>query len=275
MPRLPLLICVLMAAPLFAKDVPLNNDPVQVVLPVNQEIRIDFPEMVTDLNVPAAANDRLQTLLKPNGVLHWKATGTISDNRVIATTAAGDVILLDIRTGTLPDNDRVIRLVTPAMMQATITPQVMPPNDSLPPFINAQLGAGDGNTAGTTADEYDYSELAAFAFQHYLGPARLVSGIPATRVKVPLIGKHLLRVWGDHLQLRVLNSWLYQGQYITAVQVRNTGVDPIAFDPRAIRGHFLFIATLHEVLQPRGSADDTTVWVFISDRPFSQAVGGK
>jgi len=146
MPRLPLLLSALLAAPLFAKDVPLNNDPVQVVLPVNQEIRIDFPEMVTDLNVPAAANDRLQTLLKPNGVLHWKATGTISDNRVIATTAAGDVILLDIRTGTLPDNDRVIRLVTPAMMQATITPQVMPPNDSLPPFINAQIGAGGGQT---------------------------------------------------------------------------------------------------------------------------------
>lgn len=274
MRRLPLLLSAFLAAPLFGKDVPLNNEPVQVVLPVNQEIRIEFPEMVTDLNVPVAANDRLQTLLKPNGVLHWKATGTISDSRVIATTAAGDVILLDIRTGTLPDNDHVIRLVTAAMMQATITPQVMPPNDSLPPFINAQLGNGDGNTAAA-ADEYDYSELAAFAFQHYLGPARLVSGIPATRVKVPLIGKHLLRVWGDHLQLRVLNSWLYQGQYITAVQVRNTGIDPITFDPRAIRGHFLFIATLHEVLQPRGSADDTTVWVFISDRPFSQAAGGR
>ena len=77
------------------------------------------------------------------------------------------------------------------------------------------------------------------------------------------------------MQLKVLDSWHYQGQYITAVQARDTGIDPITFDPRAIRGRFLFVATLHETLQPRGHQDDTTIWVFISDVPFNQASGGR
>jgi hypothetical protein len=117
--------------------------------------------------------------------------------------------------------------------------------------------------------------MAAFAMQHYLGPARLISGLPAAKVKNGFIGKHLLRVWQGKVQLKVLDSWHYQGQYITAVQARNTGIDPVTFDPRAIRGRFLFVATLHETLQPRGHQDDTTIWVFISDVPFNQASGGR
>lgn len=51
--------------------------------------------------------------------------------------------------------------------------------------------------------------------------------------------------------------------------------DPVTFDPRAIRGNFRFVATLHETLQPRGHQEDTSIWVFISDVPFNQASGGR
>ena len=268
------------------KDITLSNDPVQIALPINHEIRIEFPEAIIDLNVPAAVGERLQTLLKPNGALFWKATGQISNTRAIATTAAGDVILLDLHT--IPsgkDDETVYRLLTPAMTQVVqaqnATPAQAARQAGLPDFLVAELlggnpaAGGGGVTLTDSTPQYDYTDLAAFALQHYLGPARLISDLPATKVKNGVIGKHLLRVWQGKVQLKVLDSWRYQGQYITAVQARNTGIDPVTFDPRAIRGRFLFVSTLHEVLQPRGHQNDTTIWVFISDVPFNQASGGR
>lgn len=116
--RLRLLALLLIAATAGGKDITLSNDPVSIALPLNREIRIEFPEAVIDLNVPAAIGERLQTLLKPNGALFWKATGQISNSRAIATTAAGDVILLDLHTTpSARDDETVYRLLTPAMTQ--------------------------------------------------------------------------------------------------------------------------------------------------------------
>lgn len=67
--RLRPLALLLIAATAGGKDITLSNDPVSIALPVNREIRIEFPEAVIDLNVPAAVGERLQTLLKPNGAL--------------------------------------------------------------------------------------------------------------------------------------------------------------------------------------------------------------
>ena len=268
------------------KDITLSNDPVPITLPVNREIRIEFPEAVIDLNVPTAVSERLQTLLKPNGALFWKATGPISNSRAIATTAAGDVILLDLHTApSAKDDELVYRLLTPAMTQVVqaqnATPAQAARQAGLPDFLVGELLGGNGMDSGggvtltDAASQYDYTDMAAFAMQHYLGPARLISNLPATKVKNGFIGKHLLRVWQGKVQLKVLDSWRYQGQYITAVQARNTGIDPVTFDPRAIRGNFRFVATLHETLQPRGHQEDTSIWVFISDVPFNQASGGR
>ena len=280
------LVLLALTAVAYGKDITLSNDPVQITLPVNREIRIEFPEAVIDLNVPAAVGERLQTLLKPNGALFWKATGQISNSRAIATTAAGDVILLDLHTApSAKDDELVYRLLTPAMTQVVqaqnATPAQAARQAGLPDFLVGELLGGNGMDSGggvtltDAASQYDYTDMAAFAMQHYLGPARLISNLPATKVKNGFIGKHLLRVWQGKVQLKVLDSWLYQGQYITAVQARNTGIDPVTFDPRAIRGNFRFVATLHETLQPRGHQEDTTIWVFISDVPFNQASGGR
>ena len=206
--------------------------------------------------------------------------------RVIATTAAGDVILLDLHTApSAKDDELVYRLLTPAMTQVVQAQNATPAQAArpagLPDFLVGELLGGNGMDSGggvtltDAANQYDYTDMAAFAMQHYLGPARLISNLPATKVKNGFIGKHLLRVWQGKVQLKVLDSWLYQGQYITAVQARNTGIDPVTFDPRAIRGNFRFVATLHETLQPRGHQEDTSIWVFISDVPFNQASGGQ
>ena len=137
-----LLPAVLLALTAVAhgKDITLSNDPVSITLPVNREIRIEFPEAVIDLNVPTAVSERLQTLLKPNGALFWKATGPISNSRAIATTAAGDVILLDLHTApSAKDDELVYRLLTPAMTQVVqaqnATPAQAARQAGLPDFL--------------------------------------------------------------------------------------------------------------------------------------------
>ena len=186
--RLRLLALLLIAATAGGKDITLSNDPVSIALPLNREIRIEFPEAVIDLNVPAAVGERLQTLLKPNGALFWKATGQISNSRAIATTAAGDVILLDLHTTpSARDDETVYRLLTPAMTQVVQAQNASPAQAArqagLPDFLVAELMGGKGMDSGggvtltDNAPQYDYTDMAAFAMQHYLGPARLISNL--------------------------------------------------------------------------------------------------
>lgn len=270
-----------------ARDVMLSNDPVPVALPLSQEIRIEFPEMVMDLNIPSEVDEHLTTLLTPQGVLYWKATAAFEKNRAIATTAAGDVILLDLsyQKNALPQDDTVIRLRGRDNQTVSVSVQpepqagtaniASPAPAGLPDFIARELSQEAGGHAEAQKPEYSYADLAAFAFQHYLGPARLISDVPATRIKVkPPKSGNLLRMWSDRVQMRVLNGWTYENFYITAIRVRNVSSIPLSFDPRAIRGRFLFAATLREVLEPRGSAADTTIWILISDRPFHKAAAG-
>lgn len=267
-----------------ARDMMLSNDPVPVALPLSQEIRIEFPEMVMDLNIPAEVDEHLTTLLTPQGVLYWKATAAFEKNRVIATTAAGDVILLDLsyQKNALPQDDTVIRLRGRDSQTVSVQPETQtstghttaPVPAGLPDFIARDLSPEAGGQAELQKTEYSYADFAAFAFQHYMGPARLISDVPATRIKVkPPRAGNFLRIWSDRVQMRVLNGWTYENYYITAIRVRNVSSSPLSFDPRAIRGRFLFAATLREVLEPRGSAADTTIWILISDRPFDKAAG--
>ena len=67
------------------KDITLSNDPVQIALPVNREIRIEFPEAVIDLNVPAAVGERLHALL-PLPPPVTSSSSTCTPRRLARTT---------------------------------------------------------------------------------------------------------------------------------------------------------------------------------------------
>ncbi|SUO96674.1 DUF3438 family protein [Suttonella ornithocola] len=271
-------LCLLtLAHTLSAKEILLSNAPVNVALPMNQEIRIEFPETVIDLNLPTELTDSVDTFLKPDGVLFWKAKRSITNSRVIATTAAGQVILLDIHTTpnvSQDQDEQVLQLITSEQLaqRKSIAPET--DNSDVPEVLRGNYDLDNGQSSAKKRSP-NYIDLARFAYQHYIGPTRLIENLPATRLKTPILGKfRFLRVWNNRLDISILNAWRYDKYYITAVGVKNKGHIAYRFDPRAIRGNFEFVSALYEVLEPRGMKYDRDVWVFISLMPFEQAIRG-
>lgn len=280
------LMCVLFAGcigQVHAKQILLNNDPVEIKLAVNQEVRVEFPDAVIDLNIPAELDDKVETFLKPNGTIYWTAKESIKPQRVIATTAGGEVVLIDvIPKDHLTKDDLVVKLVDGQSLEATVVypqnfdddaPSETAPSSGLPPFLASDLEV-ESQVSQPQKRKVSYADMAAFALRHYFGPERLIGDLPATRVKAKTPSGRFIRVWGSRVNLSILNSWTYEGQYITAVKVSNRSNTRIPFDPRSFRGNFKFAASLHETLEPRGGMNDTTVMVFITDEPFYEAVGG-
>lgn len=268
-------LSLMLCTSVFAKTIMMSNDVIALVLPLNQEIRVEFPEMVLELDMPTEVREKVETFLKPDGVLYLKATDLIGKTkRLIVTTAAGDVLLIDVTTASsIPESDKVITIIDPKNI-SSVRPEPIDPQAHLPAVLKGRYDSSDtdNGTTQTQGQHYSYAEMAAYAMQHYIGPTRLISNLPAKRVKNARPSGRLLRVWSDRVKMTVLNSWLLDEYYITAIQVFNVSNQPLAFDPRAIRGRYLFVATLHDVLQPKGSMQDRTVWVFISSEPFAQAV---
>lgn len=266
-----LLILIPLAA--LAKTLVIGNEPIKVTLPINQELRIEFPEAVLDLNLPAALDQSLDTFLKPDGVLYWTAKAPVH-GRAIATTADGTVILLDLDTrDRVSDEARVIRLIAPKQIKRTqITPGGSGGQDDQLPAVLRDTRDNDAAVTGGP-DPISYATLARFVLQHYLGPRRLIMKLDATRLDKPSPEGRLLRVWNDRVGARVLDAWKYQNLYLTAVLVHNRTSSPYHFDPRAIRGRYLFVAALDPVIAPRGALYDDSIWVFISGIPFARALG--
>ena len=47
---------------------------------------------------------------------------------------------------------------------------------------------------------------------------------------------------------------------------------PLEFDPRAIRGNFVYSATMNPLIQPKGVVGDEALLVVISTKPFREAI---
>ena len=118
--------------------------------------------------------------------------------------------------------------------------------------------------------------LSRFALSHHIGPERLIPEPPradVTSVSIkPVNLKRFVRFNRD-IAAQPLKQWKVGDYYVTTVRVVNQGPDRYQFDPRGLRGQFVFVATLSTVLEPAGLASET-VWSVISKKPFSLAVGG-
>lgn len=262
-----LTLATLLATVAVAKQVTLSKEPIPLDMPVGEEVRVEFPDTVINLNIAEPANSSIgDFLLKPDGTLLWTAKKPFKKSRVLATTTKGEVIVIDIKTGI--NADRTLTLVHPtAPTKPTEPEKKADPYELMPAFLKQQYQTGTEKPT----KQYSYTDMAAFALQHYIGPSRLIEPLPATRIKPKSPAIRLIRVWNAELRFTLLNQWVLDKSYITAIKVKNVGSDPFHFDPRAIRGNYRFVASLHDVLPPLGSYQNETVWVFITDTPFHKA----
>jgi hypothetical protein len=118
----------------------------------------------------------------------------------------------------------------------------------------------------------DYVALARFALAHYSGPERLIPPLDAARVPVGPVDARWVRASAGAVTVRPLAQWQVGARYVTALDVRNRGAWPAPFEPRALRGAWVFAAALQPTLGPAGSGHHRTVWAVITEQPFNQAV---
>ena len=67
-------------------------------------------------------------------------------------------------------------------------------------------------------------------------------------------------------------AWRGGDLYVTAVALRNTSLEVVALDPRALRGAWLAATFQHLELYPAGDEADRTCVYLLSGRPFIEAL---
>ncbi len=255
------LLCLLMTSAVADATSPRHHvwdkTPIKITLPVGIERRIEFPAPIGDLKIPAPIADPVSRIqLTPDGRLYWLATIPWETQRVIAQTADGYIYLLDVQA----------------------SEEYGEPN----PLIIEHPKAGDAKRYApeniAPKKGYDYVDLTRFAAQHMHGPARLIKPLPGV-TRVPVKQRrvdHLFR--GDQLRAEPVAQWRSPRpqMYVTAVKVTNKTRYPVALQPLNLRnnegGTWLFAASHHPGLNPRGMLGDSSFWYLVSRMPFGQAV---
>ena len=135
------------------------------------------------------------------------------------------------------------------------------------------MAEGDLGGAQVVDAGSDYHQMVRFGFRHFVGPSRLIGDDLGKPVKVSKsdVASSLLRMNDGRLTVKPLKQWAVGDNYLTVLLVNNRSAAAVEFDPRAMRGRWMFAAALYPVLEPRGSRFDQTLWALISAEPFDQA----
>ncbi|WP_298641051.1 DUF3438 family protein [uncultured Cardiobacterium sp.] len=289
-----------LALPLAAKEVVLSEKPIPIRIPVGQELIIKFPQPATHTrNLNDAAT--ISSLLTPDGILYVTPTQKFDKSRVVAELVDGRMVMLDIEAADTGPFDSDITIVERPTAATAVRPAAAPaatpsgsaaviespaPDDVVAknPYKPDFLADGEAKTLNVAMGDYggtpsrevgnDYHHMVRYGFRHYVGPARLIGDDLGKPVKVGKsdIAKRLLRMNDGRLSVKPLRQWQIGDNYLTVLLVNNLSTTAVEFDPRAMRGRWMFAAALYPVIEPRGSRLDQTLWALISSVPFDKAV---
>ena len=275
-----------------ARDIPFNEKPIALRFPVNKETIIKFPQPVRNISVlNEQSGDALSSFLSPDGVLYVTPTEKFDSTRMIADLADGQLVMLDVTVSDMGPFDTEIRIVDPkkggqavaatpqAPAAAAGTPSVPHPaglpeekNPYKPDFL--EDGAPKILDAGGQGRAPGFHHMVQFGFRHFVGPERLIGDQLGDPVKV---GKgevgNMVRMNQGQLSVKPLRQWQIGDHYLTVLMVNNLSYGRYEFDPRAIRGRWVFAASLYPVIEGKGSQFDQTLWALISEIPFDKARG--
>ena len=232
-----------------------KKTPIKITLPVGRERMITFPGTVR-VGIPSEITALLRTQ-SVKGVVYWLAVSPFDTARVqVQNVETGDYYLID--------------------MKAVDKKQASAP-------IEIISDTGATRRGGSTAESYkqrrnsgknteqDYVTLTRFAAQQLYAPKRLLKTPPGVfRASVGRKPVALLR--GLHIEAIPLVAWRSGRLYVTAVRLRNLSDQPVALDPRALRGRWLTATFQHARLFKAGEEADTTAVYLISERPFEASL---
>ncbi len=255
----------------FGGDRILSEKPIDINLPVENEIIIKFPQAVTHTNILTPENaNKLTKFLTPEGVLYLTANDAFGKTRMVAEMVNGQIVVLNLRANKNNKTEN-INIVEPKTENKATT-AAKKKNPYKPPFLKNGAAMTKNVQAGQSAT-VGYNNMVQYGFRHYVGPSRLIGDLKAQKVKVSAFpSSRILRMWSNRLSVKPLAQWRIESQYITVLLVNNRSPYRVPFDPRALRGRFLFSAALYPVIEPQGSLMDQTLWAVVTAEPFNKAI---
>lgn len=260
------------------KEITLSEKPISLRLPLQKEVIVRFPQPVThtDLQDQSKVN-AFTNLLTPDGVLYLRAVEAFEPTRMIAQLVDGRLVMLDVSGATMGPYDGDLLIRDPAAQPIAQEPAK---NPYKPAFLEdgaaktLNMAEGDlGGAATVQSGDAEFHQMVRYGFRHFVGPARLIGDDLGKPVKVGKsdVAATLLRMNDGRLSVKALKQWEIGDYYLTVLLVNNKSPSAVEFDPRTIRGRWVFAAALYPVLEARGSRFDQTLWALISQVPFDKA----
>lgn len=276
-----------------ARRVVMSEKPVHMRLPKGREVIIKFPDSINHIKLmdDTIANAFSQ-FLTPDGVLYITANQPFAKTRFVCELVDGRLILLDMEgtelgpfDGDLTILDNKVHQSSQPVSPPTYQPQALdaPPvasgtaktqeeNPYKPDFLKDGVAKTKADTREGLSDP-GFHHMVQFGFRHYVGPQRLIGTKLGDPVKVSSknVADTLVRMNAGKLSVKPLRQWKIGKQYLTVLLVNNLSHQRYEFDPRAIRGRWMFAAALYPMIEPQGSRMDQTLWALVSELPFDQA----
>lgn len=224
-----------------------NKTPINIVLPVGTERRIDFPISIK-LQVPASIQDKSKRIqVSESGSVYWLATKPFKSARVNAITDTGYSYILNVEARKkAPDNPIAI--------------------------IDNRIKTNKNQDDVQSVFNYDYVDMIRFAAQSIYAPERLVKRLPGIH-RVQVDTSPVLLVKGGDLITAPMAQWMAStvpSLYVTAIRVTSNSLKRIVLDPRLLRGDFLAASSQHGYVNAVGDDGDTTTWYLVSSQPFNE-----
>lgn len=241
-----------------------KGDPISILLPVKVEKRIVFPvHVVVDAKGSLTA-DQLR-IINNNMSVYLTALKPFSKTRLYVTLQdTNEVVLLDLATSDNASKD-------------TAYIDVQKSNDQ--PVVESIA------SAASTYDQADsnikpvgnhYVMLIRFAWQQLFAPERLVDnplGISRTAMHTQSFLTNL--VYGDKVYAHPEISWVYNGTYVTAVELRNKYSHATTINLKNDLCGDWQAASIYPRNHLKPASDkrgDTATLIIVSNKPFGESM---
>ena len=228
-----------------------DKAPIEVNLPINQEVMVTFPESVTFENDDISlTNDKLR-VTNNAGTLYFTAHQIFTKKRVaIKTNSTGKVVLLDLTA-------------QPGSQQKNIRIK----------FVS-EIHEGSMEDVPQSHSSIDFVELMRFAIQQLYSPDRLQE-ISLSVYRIPMHTSKTVPLFYDNSIIGMpLISWHSKNADITAVLLRNSTQKENILNPKMMRGNWNAVTFYPNTrLSKQGTEFDTTTAFLISSTPFNESIG--
>lgn len=229
-----------------------DKTPIHITLPLNQERLIRFPLAISIVD---SELDKDIGLMKIQDALYLNAKEPFTNKRlVVQLMPEGEPIVLSLSASKEATDAAPIEV----LMASDGEDSTAPEQDEEPSKISK-------------TPEVNPVSLTRFAIQSLYAPERLLVTTPGVARTAMRTHKNITLVYGASILARPLISWQGGDLYVTAIELKNELKKRVVLDPHHLIGNWqtaTFFPT--NTLEPRGTADTTTVFV-VSDRPFGEA----